>query len=213
MWVAGRLDLECGRPADALAKAERLIEIAPGRNRGQCIPLLSHLKGDALFALNRHSEALDALTQAKAAALERRTPQIWEIHRSLGRLHASMRRTDDATREFDAARARVDAIASTLNADDGLRDGFLRAALATLPKPRLVTANRAAKAAFGGLTAREREVATLIARGKSNREIAAELVLGERTIETHVGNVLSKLEFSSRAQVAAWAVESGLTKM
>jgi DNA-binding NarL/FixJ family response regulator len=53
-------------------------------------------------------------------------------------------------------------------------------------------------------------VAALVARGKSNRDMADELVLGERTIETHVGNILSKLGFSSRAQIAAWAVESGL---
>ena len=64
--------------------------------------------------------------------------------------------------------------------------------------------------AFGGLTEREREVAALIARGKSNRAIADELVVGERTVGTHVENILSKLGFSSRAQIAAWAVEKGL---
>jgi DNA-binding NarL/FixJ family response regulator len=43
-----------------------------------------------------------------------------------------------------------------------------------------------------------------------NREIAASLVLGERTVETHVGNILAKLGFSSRRQIAMWAVETGL---
>lgn len=62
----------------------------------------------------------------------------------------------------------------------------------------------------GGLTAREREVAALVAQGKSNREIAARLVVTERTAETHVQNILNKLGFSSRAQIAAWAVEQGL---
>jgi DNA-binding CsgD family transcriptional regulator/tetratricopeptide (TPR) repeat protein len=65
---------------------------------------------------------------------------------------------------------------------------------------------------FGGLTPRERQVAALVTQGKSNREIAAELVLSERTVENHVGNILSKLSFSSRAQVAAWGVEKGLGK-
>ncbi len=46
----------------------------------------------------------------------------------------------------------------------------------------------------------------LVAQGKTNREIADALVLGERTIETHVGNALSKLGFTSRVQIAAWAV-------
>jgi non-specific serine/threonine protein kinase len=60
------------------------------------------------------------------------------------------------------------------------------------------------------LTGREREVAALIACGKTNREVADELSVGERTVETHVGNILVKLGFTSRAQVAAWAVQRGL---
>jgi pimeloyl-ACP methyl ester carboxylesterase/DNA-binding CsgD family transcriptional regulator len=60
------------------------------------------------------------------------------------------------------------------------------------------------------LTTRERQVAALLAQGKSNREIALALVVTERTVEGHVSNVLSKLGFRSRAQVSAWAVEKGL---
>ncbi|MGH2522513.1 MAG: response regulator transcription factor [Anaerolineales bacterium] len=48
------------------------------------------------------------------------------------------------------------------------------------------------------------------AQGKSNREIAEALVVGERTIETHVGNILGKSDFTSRAQIAVWAAEKGL---
>ena len=61
------------------------------------------------------------------------------------------------------------------------------------------------------LTPREREVAALVARGLTNRQIAAELVIGERTAEMHVGNLLGKLGLTSRAQLAVWAVERGLT--
>jgi non-specific serine/threonine protein kinase len=60
------------------------------------------------------------------------------------------------------------------------------------------------------LTLREREVAALIARGLTNRDIASQLVVTARTAETHVQNILNKLGFSSRAQIAAWAVECGL---
>ena len=60
------------------------------------------------------------------------------------------------------------------------------------------------------LTAREREVAALVAQGLTNRQIAATLVITERTAETHVQNILNKLGFDSRARVAAWAVEQGL---
>ena len=60
-----------------------------------------------------------------------------------------------------------------------------------------------------GLTRRESEVAALVARGLSNREVAAELYLSVRTVEVHVDHILSKLGFRSRTQLAAWAHEEG----
>lgn len=62
----------------------------------------------------------------------------------------------------------------------------------------------------GTLTSREREIASLIARGLSNGEIADELVLSKRTVEKHVANILSKLALTSRAQIVRWAMENGL---
>ena len=58
------------------------------------------------------------------------------------------------------------------------------------------------------LTPRELQVARLIARGRSNRDIAAELVISQRTAENHVEHILTKLGFTSRAQVAAWVAAS-----
>lgn len=60
------------------------------------------------------------------------------------------------------------------------------------------------------LTRRERDVLVLVAQGRSNREIARILSIGERTVQTHLSNVLGKLELSSRTQAALWAVREGL---
>jgi ATP/maltotriose-dependent transcriptional regulator MalT len=62
------------------------------------------------------------------------------------------------------------------------------------------------------LTSREWEVAALIVQGRMNREIAEALVLSERTVDSHVRNIMGKLEVNSRAQVAAWAVQHGLAR-
>jgi DNA-binding NarL/FixJ family response regulator len=60
------------------------------------------------------------------------------------------------------------------------------------------------------LSAREMEVLRLLAAGRSNREIAAELVVSEHTVATHVHHVFQKTGLSNRAEVAAYAVRNGL---
>jgi predicted ATPase/DNA-binding CsgD family transcriptional regulator len=78
------------------------------------------------------------------------------------------------------------------------------------PGARALTPLQAAKRQYGGLTARERQVAALVAQGKSNSAIASELVVTVRTVETHITHALCKLGFSSRTQIAVWAVDKGL---
>jgi DNA-binding CsgD family transcriptional regulator/tetratricopeptide (TPR) repeat protein len=79
------------------------------------------------------------------------------------------------------------------------------------PSPGL-SPRLALKQHFGGLTSREREVAGLVAQGKSNRAIAEELVVGVSTVEAHITHIFIKLGFSARAQIAAWAVDKGLAQ-
>lgn len=70
-----------------------------------------------------------------------------------------------------------------------------------------VSAKAAApRADWAPLTRREREVARLVADGMTNQQIADRLIIGRRTVNTHVEHILTKLDFASRAQIAAWVV-------
>ena len=64
--------------------------------------------------------------------------------------------------------------------------------------------------AAGGLTARELQVLRLVAAGKTNRAIAADLFLSERTVDRHVSNIFTKLGLSSRSAATAYAYEHAL---
>ena len=86
------------------------------------------------------------------------------------------------------------------------REAALRLALG---EPDDLDVEPVPQVATGPLSKREAEVAKLIADGLSNREIAARLFISERTVTTHVGNILNKLGFDSRVQVASWIGTSG----
>jgi DNA-binding NarL/FixJ family response regulator len=168
------------------------------------------LKGEALVSLKRPSEAVEALEEAKRGALARHEPPLlWQIHGSLATVYRLLKHEQGATRALVAARQGIEALAQTID-DSELREHFLQRSIASLPKEKPISPRRAEAEKYGGLTERERSVAVLIARGMSNREIADKLVVSERTVETHVANILFKLGYDSRTQVAAWVIEVGL---
>ena len=102
--------------------------------------------------------------------------------------------------------------AAALRATIGSNDRLLRVSQAGPNGAWSVSALGQPHAGTGGprLTPREREVVTLLAAGLTNRQIAERLVVGNRTVEMHVSNVLAKLGITSRAQAAIWAYEHGL---
>jgi DNA-binding CsgD family transcriptional regulator len=210
LWAKGYLFLAENKPAEALRIAEHLLDSKRNSQQTQPIPALSKLKGEALFALKQFKKAEQALEWAKQGAEEREAlPLLWQIHALLGWLYKEQKNVQESEREFASARLVIDRLGENI-LKESLRTDFVQAALRSLPTERIPSKRRREAETFGGLTPREREVAHLVAEGKSNREIAETLVLSERTVENHVGNILMKLGFDSRAQVAVWVVEKGL---
>ncbi len=70
----------------------------------------------------------------------------------------------------------------------------------------------AAAAPAAELTVREKEVLELVARGKSNKEIAAALAIAENTVKNHLKNILEKLHLENRVQAATFAIREGLAQ-
>ena len=132
----------------------------------------------------------------------------WRICLALGNLYQTQGRNAEAEQAFVTARTLIEELAATIT-NEALREHFLHQVTAMFPQMRQRSPAHKAKQTFGGLTMREREVAILIAQGKSNQAIADELVVTKRTIETHIGNIMFKLGCTSRTQIAVWAVETG----
>ena len=210
LWAKGNLFLAENKPAEALRIAEHLLDSKGSTRETQPIPALLKLKGEALLALKQFKKAERSLEAAKQGAEDRQAlPLLWQIYRGLGWLHKEQKNIEQSEREFASARLVIHKLGENIS-DQAVQTGFIQAALQTLPKERKLTQRQNEAEKFGGLTPREREVAGLLSQGKSNREIAEGLVLSERTVENHVGNILTKLGFDSRAQIAVWAVEKGL---
>lgn len=89
-------------------------------------------------------------------------------------------------------------------------DQLAALALAAEAPPGAAPALETAQAPMPMLTRRERQVLALLTRGLTNRQIAAQLFISERTTESHVQRIASKLGFTRRTQIAAWAHEQGL---
>lgn len=195
----GYLAVRGGRPRHALHLfRESLTHFRDqGDQRGvaECLAGL----GGALAALKQPERAARLFGAAEALSAG---ATLWPANQADYARHVAAARAPLADATFAAAWAAGRALS--------LEQAIGGALAVDSPESRDGDLSSVAGAASAKLTAREREVAVLVARGLTNRQIGAALVITEGTARLHVKHILGKLDFTSRAQVAAWAVACGL---
>ena len=181
--------LAAGDVAAARAAAEELARVAAAWDAPLLRAQAAHATGAVLLAEGDARAAVAALRRAWSGWRELETP--YDAARArvlLGLACRALGDEDGAALELDAARAVFEHLGAA--PDRAHAEQLARNA----PRP-----------APGGLTARELEVLALVARGRTNRAVAAELVISEKTVATHVGSILSKLGLPSRSAATAFA--------
>jgi DNA-binding CsgD family transcriptional regulator len=154
----------------------------------------AHAAGSVLLGEGDAVRALTSLREAGRLWQELDAPyEIARVRVSIGRVYRRMGDEEGAQMEFEAALEHFDRLGATPDA----------AAAAAL-------VNRAAASATGPLTGRELEVLRLVAAGKTNRTIGAELAISEKTVARHMSNIFTKLDLTSRAAATAYAYEHKL---
>lgn len=193
----------------ALMIIQQLMDTAPGV-AGRVIPRLWQMKAEALLMAGKPDHSRVLLQEAADAANEGNLKSLlWRIWISQGKVELVDGKRTEAGDYFASARHLIETLAQPLS-DGALREQFLAGAFGTIPDMPPLTARQSARLTYDGLTEREREIAILIASGKSSREIAEQLILSKRTVDAHTANILTKLNFSSRVQIARWVVEKKL---
>jgi predicted ATPase/DNA-binding CsgD family transcriptional regulator len=179
---------------------------------GANIPSLISARGEALIQAGRLPEAeADLKTALETASQQGIRSLQWRTLASLATLYRLQNRREEANDAIEHARRILGDLAATVS-DENRRSEFQLAAEAQLPKVRPLSTRQSLKQSFGGLTAREREVAALTVQGYTNRQIAEALFISEETATVHIKHILNKLNFTSRSQIAVWATQHNLVK-
>lgn len=206
LWCTwAELSLARRQSQEAREIVERLIASDPHTptHGEQAIPRLVQLHGQALASLKEFARA-EAILMAGQQVATLAPSQRWRLYLTLGNVYRRRKQQLEANQAYTSARLIVEDIATRIS-DPHLRQSFVTQTSSLFPAP---TAIQAAKRSSGGLTSKERTVASLVAQGKSNKEIADTMVVSYRTVETHISNILSKLHLISRAQLAVWVREN-----
>ena len=185
--------LEAEEVGSARAAADELLAIAAKLEAAYLNALAADAAGAVLLAEGDPRASLATLREAHRSWRTLDAP--YQAARVRLRIAIACRALGDhasAELEFEGARSAFE----RLGADPDLAR---LARLAGTPRP-------------GGLSARESEVLTLVAAGKTNRAIATELFISEKTVARHLSNIFTKLRLSSRAEATAYAFKHGLAR-
>jgi DNA-binding NarL/FixJ family response regulator/tetratricopeptide (TPR) repeat protein len=198
--------LRRGAPAEAAEWAARAVQLADELGLG--VPAAQAYRADAAARLaagdaaGALASARTAVAAATAAGARRDAAQAQLL---AGRALAAQGESEAATRELAEAEAALDATGARRRREEAAQElRRLGHRVARRPRPAGVPAG----AGLEQLTEREREIAELVRDRRTNREIAGELFLSEKTVETHLRNIFVKLGVGSRVEVAR-AVERG----
>jgi DNA-binding CsgD family transcriptional regulator len=192
--AAAEIALALGDVGEARAAADELVEIAGDYESAMLRAIAAHVRGMVAVAEGEAEAALRSLREACATWQELEAP--YELARTRVLLGLACRALGDE----DSARLELE---NATNAFEHL------GALPDLARIETL-ARRTGSPETHGLTGRELEVLRLVAAGKTNREIAAALVVSEHTVARHVQNIFTKLRVSSRTAATAFAFEHRL---
>jgi ATP/maltotriose-dependent transcriptional regulator MalT len=181
--------LAAGENGEAESAAAELERIAAGSSGGALPAAAAQARGAVSLAGGDCRGALAALREAERIWQELEAPyESARVRALVGRACRELGDEDTAALELEAARAAFEELGAAWD-------------LAQLDEPPIER---------HGLSDRELEVLRLVARGRSNRDIAAALVISEHTVARHVQNIFRKLGVSSRTAAGAFAFEHGL---
>ncbi|MGF0175524.1 LuxR C-terminal-related transcriptional regulator [Streptomyces sp. Marseille-Q5077] len=192
--------LALGRTAEARAAAEELALLARDWQRrcGSQTTLLhasaATASGAVAFAARDLDRALPGLRRALTLWLELRVPY------ETAQVRTTLAAADRAAGDDEGARMELRAAEQVFRQLGAVPDALRAAALLADVRPGRP----------GGLTEREIQVLRLVAAGRTNRAVAAELVISEHTVARHLNNIFAKLQVSSRAAATGYAYRHGL---